>query len=81
VTGTEIVQELRQFAVERSESCYRTCMGLYHNGAKMEEFIEVSSVEGIKNGSVIRFEEGEVVLIVIEYNYTMLVLSLPEMNV
>jgi len=58
VIGTELVQELQQFTVEKSESCYHTYMGLYHNGAKME-FIEVSSVKGIKIGSVIRFEEGE----------------------
>jgi len=37
-------------------------MDLYHNGTKMEEFIKVSSVEGIKIGSVIRFEEGEAVV-------------------
>ena len=62
MTGTELVQELRQFSVERNESCYRTCMGLYHNGAKLEEFVEVGSVEGIKNGSVIKFEEGEIIV-------------------
>ena len=63
MTGTELVHELRQFTVERSESCYRTCMSLYHNGAKLEEFVEVASVEGISNGSVIKFEEGEVIVI------------------
>ena len=62
MTGTELVHELRQFTVERNESCYRTCMGLYLNGAKLEEFVEVGSVEGIKNGSVIKFEEGEVIV-------------------
>ena len=30
----------------------------------MEEFVEVASVEGIKNGSVIKFEEGEIIIIV-----------------
>ena len=63
MTGTELVHELRQFTVERNESCYRTCMGLYHNGANLEEFVEVGSVEGIKNGSVIKFEEGEIIMI------------------
>ena len=48
--------------MERSESCYRTCMGLYYNGVKLEEFVEVASIEGIKNGSVIKFEEGEVIV-------------------
>ena len=33
------------------------------NGAKLEEFVEVGSVEGIKNGSVIKFEEGEIIMI------------------
>ena len=60
--GTELVQELQQFSVERNESCYCTCMGLYHNGAKMEEFVEEGSVEGIKSGSVIKFEEGELIV-------------------
>ena len=62
MTGTELVQELRQFSVERSESCYRTCMGLYYNGAKLEEFVEVGSIEGIKNNSVIKFEEGKAIV-------------------
>jgi len=62
--GTEMVQELRQFAVERNESVYRTCMGLYHKGARLEEFIEVASIEGVKDGSVIKFEEGTLVYMV-----------------
>ena len=62
MTGTELVQELRQFSVERSESSYRTCMGLYYNGVKLEEFLEVANIEGIKNGSVIKFEEGEIIV-------------------
>jgi len=33
VMGTELVQELRQFLVERNERVYRTCIGLYHKGA------------------------------------------------
>jgi len=58
VTGTELVQELRQFIVERNESVYRTCIGLYHKGARLEEFMEIASIEGVEDGSVIKFEEG-----------------------
>ncbi|XP_065893122.1 clustered mitochondria protein homolog isoform X2 [Dysidea avara] len=57
MTGTEMVQELRQFVVERNESVYRTCVGLYHKGARLEEFLEIANIEGVKNGSVIKFEE------------------------
>ena len=28
----------------------------------MEEFVEVGSIEGIKNGSVIKFEEGDIIV-------------------
>ena len=64
MTGTEMVQELRQFVVERNESVYRTCVGLYHKGARLEEFLEIANIEGVKNGSVIKFEEGTLVCLV-----------------
>ena len=36
---------------------------------ELEEFVEVGSVEGIKNGSVIKFEEGEIIIIKIVEEY------------
>jgi len=51
VMGTELVQELQQF-FERNESVYRTCVGLYHKGARQEEFMEIASIEGVEDGNV-----------------------------
>ena len=52
VMGTELVQELQQFLIERNESVYWTCIGLYHKGARLEEFMEIASIEGVENGSL-----------------------------
>jgi len=53
VMGTELVQELRQFLVERNKSVYRACIRLYHKGTRLEEFMEIASIKGMRDGSVI----------------------------
>jgi len=33
---------------------YWTCIGLYHKGARLEQFMEIASIEGVENGSLRR---------------------------
>ena len=35
VMSAELVQELRQFLVERNENVYQTCIVPYHKGVKL----------------------------------------------
>ena len=40
--------------VEGNESVYQTCIGLYHKGARLEEFLEVANIERMEVSSSLR---------------------------
>ena len=43
---------------ERQECCFRTCISARFEGKKVEDYLTLNLVPGLKNGSVVRFVEG-----------------------
>ena len=54
VSSSEIVQELHQLLMEREDTCHRTCFSLQLDGNTLDNFAELKSVAGLKDGSVIK---------------------------
>lgn len=52
------VQDMRQVVLDRSESCYRTCFSLWHDGVRLDDFAELHMIEGLKENSIIKVVEG-----------------------
>ena len=50
---------LLQYAVDGPECCYRTCVSVRVDGNRLDNFTEVASVEGLKDGTTIELVEGE----------------------
>lgn len=59
----ELVQEIYQVLIDREESCHRTCFSLQLDGQTLDNFAELKSIDGLKEGSVIKVVEGIVKLI------------------
>ncbi|XP_078083503.1 clustered mitochondria protein homolog [Mustelus asterias] len=57
VSAQEMVQEIIQVLMEREDTCHRTCFSLQYDGNILDNFVELSSVEGLKDGSVLRVIE------------------------
>lgn len=57
VSSTEIVQELHQLLMEREDTCHRTCFSLQLEGTTLDNFAELKSIPGLKDGSVIKVVE------------------------
>lgn len=58
VSSTELVQEIHQMLMDREETCHRTCFSLQLDGVTMDNFAELKTIEGLKDGSVIKVMEG-----------------------
>ncbi|XP_035227137.1 clustered mitochondria protein homolog isoform X1 [Stegodyphus dumicola] len=57
VSSTELVQEIHQMLMDREETCHRTCFSLQLDGVTMDNFAELKTIEGLKDGSVIKVVE------------------------
>lgn len=57
VSSTELVQEIHQMLMDREETCHRTCFSLQLDGVTMDNFAELKTIEGLKDGSVIKVIE------------------------
>lgn len=55
----ELVQEIHQLLMDREDTCHRTCFSLQLDGVTLDNFAELKNVEGLKEGSIIRVVEGE----------------------
>lgn len=55
----EMVHDLLQFSLEAPECRHRTCLSIRLNGKKIDSFIELGNVEGLKSGCTIELVEGE----------------------
>ena len=58
VSPQEMVQELHQLLMDREDTCHRTCFSLQFNGTTLDNFSELKTVEGIKEGAEIKVVEG-----------------------
>ncbi|XP_038635585.1 clustered mitochondria protein homolog isoform X1 [Scyliorhinus canicula] len=57
VSSQEMVQEIIQVLMEREDTCHRTCFSLQHDGNLLDNSAQLTSVEGLKDGSVLRVVE------------------------
>ncbi|KAK3085037.1 hypothetical protein FSP39_023311 [Pinctada imbricata] len=57
VSSMELVQEIHQVLMDREDTCHRTCFTLQLEGITMDNFAELKSIEGLKEGSVIKVVE------------------------
>jgi len=53
-----MVQEIHQLLMDREDTCHRTCFSLQFNGNTLDNFSELKSIEGLKEGSEIKVVEG-----------------------
>lgn len=58
VTSMELVQEINQMLMDKEETCHRTCFSLQLDGQTLDNFSELKSIEGLKDGSVVKLVEG-----------------------
>lgn len=57
VSSMELVQEIYQVLVDKEETCHRTCFTLQLDGTTLDNFSELKSIEGLKEGSVLKVVE------------------------
>ncbi len=55
----EMVQEIFQVLIDHTDTCHRTCFSLQLNGTTLDNFAELKSIEGLKEGSVVKVVEGK----------------------
>ena len=53
----ELVQEIHQLLMDREDTCHRTCFSLQLNGSTLDNFAELKSIEGLKEGSLLKLVE------------------------
>ncbi|XP_063595519.1 clustered mitochondria protein homolog [Penaeus indicus] len=57
VSSMELVQEIHQLLMDREDTCHRTCFSLHLDGQTLDNFAELKTIDGLKEGSVIRIQE------------------------
>ncbi|GFO41251.1 clustered mitochondria protein homolog [Plakobranchus ocellatus] len=57
VSSMELVQEIHQVLMDREDTCQRTCFSLQLDGQTLDNFSELKSIEGLKEGSTIKVVE------------------------
>lgn len=57
VSPLEMVQEVTHLLIDREETCHRTCFSLQFDGVTLDSFSELRSIEGLKEGSIIKVVE------------------------
>lgn len=57
VSSMELAQEIHQVLMDREETCHRTCFSLQLDGNTLDNFAELKTIEGLKEGSVIKVVE------------------------
>ncbi|CAL4122447.1 unnamed protein product [Meganyctiphanes norvegica] len=57
VSSMELVQEIHQLLMDREDTCHRTCFSLHLGELTLDNFAELKSIEGLKEGSVIKVQE------------------------
>ncbi|XP_026822607.1 clustered mitochondria protein homolog [Rhopalosiphum maidis] len=57
VSSMELVQEIHQLLMDREDTCHRTCFSLQLNGITLDNFSELKTIDGLKEGSIIKVVE------------------------
>ncbi len=59
VSTKDTVHDLLQFALERPECCYRTCLSVRLLGKRLDDFTELGMIEGLVDGATLELVEGK----------------------
>lgn len=62
VTSMELVQEINQMLMDKEETCHRTCFSLQLDGVTLDNFSELKSIEGLKDGSLVKLIDGSTII-------------------
>ncbi len=57
--GRDTVQDMLHFAVERPECLCRTALSARHKGKKLEDFVEICTIEGLELEDTVEVVEGK----------------------
>ncbi|XP_022692197.1 clustered mitochondria protein homolog isoform X1 [Varroa jacobsoni] len=57
VSPMELVQELHQRLMDMQDTCHRTCFQLTFDGNTLDNFVELKTIENLKEGSTIKLVE------------------------
>ena len=57
VYGQDLVEGLRQVLMENPLTCFRTCIGFWYHGTRLDEVQDFNSIEGLKEGDTIRVSD------------------------
>ncbi|XP_060521182.1 clustered mitochondria protein homolog [Cylas formicarius] len=57
VSSMELVQEIHQLLMDHEDTCHRTCFSLQLDGNMLDNFAELKSIDGLKEGSLIKVVE------------------------
>lgn len=57
VSPTELVQEIHHLLMDREDTCHRTCFSLQLGNATLDNFVELKSIDGLKDASIIKVVE------------------------
>lgn len=57
VSSMELVQEIHQVLMDREDTCHRTCFSLQLDGNTLDNFSELKTIDGLKEGSIIKVVE------------------------
>lgn len=57
VSSMELVQEIHHLLMDREDTCSRTCFSLSLNGNTLDNFAELKSIDGFKEGAIIKIVE------------------------
>ncbi|XP_067651170.1 clustered mitochondria protein homolog [Haliotis asinina] len=57
VSSMELVQEIHQVLMDREDTCHRTCFSIQLDGLTLDNFAELKSIDGLKEGSQIKVIE------------------------
>ena len=58
LSSNDTIQDVKQIVYDRQETSYRTSLSAQFEGKKLEDYLDLSSVEGLQNDSLIKFVEG-----------------------
>ena len=65
VSSMELVQEIYQVLTDKEDTCHRTCFSLQLDGQVLDNFAELKTIEGLKEGSIIKVVEGRSVTVLV----------------
>lgn len=63
----ELIQEIHQLLMDREDTCHRTCFSLQLNGVTLDNFSELKTIDGLKEGSIIKVYYSIFVKQIIDY--------------